>query len=117
MKIQFKFHTDGFAKTAQKIEEPEESLEELLKDYEESCKRFSEFKQKSRELENRYRRTRINAQGKEESYIDYDAWEKDDNDSFWKFGLADFNGFNALDMMQDMIDAEIYYMNQREQED
>ncbi|MBQ3961144.1 MAG: hypothetical protein II683_05065 [Muribaculaceae bacterium] len=117
MKIEYKFHTPHFDEVAERIEEPEETLEELLKQYEESCRQFSEFQKKKREAEAPYRRTRINADGKEENYIDYKAWEKEDSESCWTFGLGDFNGFNAIDMMEDMIDAKIYYMNKMEQED
>ena len=116
MKIEYKFHTPRFDEVAERIGEPEETLEELLNEYEESCRQFSEFRQKMREAEAPYRRTRINAEGKEEAYIDYKAWEKEDSKGCWAYGLADFNGFNAIDMMEDMIDAKIYYMNKREQE-
>lgn len=114
MKIPYKFNNEDFDKIAQRIEEPEESLEELLKNYEEAAQQFCEFKQNLRDAEAPYRRTRINTLGLEETYIDYDAWEKEDIESFCKYAFADFNGFNALDMMQDMIDAKIYYMNQNQ---
>ena len=115
--IPYKYHTDSFDEIAVKIEEPDESLEELLANYETAKQQFREFKQRLREAEAPYRRTRINILGREETYVDYDAWEEEDPDSCYKYGFADFNGFNALDMMEDMIDAKIYYINQREEQD
>ena len=116
MKIPYKFHTEGFDEVAARIQEPEESLEELLENYEKACQQFHEFKQKMCKAEEPYRRTRINASGEEESYIDYDAWEAEDSEGCWTFGTADFNIFNAIDMMEDDIDAKIYYLNQKEED-
>ena len=116
MKIPYKFNNENFDKIAQRIEEPEQSLEEMLKEYEEATQQFHDFKQRQREAEAPYRRTRINDQGSEESYIDYDAWEKEDPDGFLALSCADFNAFSAIDIMKDMIDVKIYYMNLRETE-
>lgn len=49
------------------------------------------------------------------SNIDYDAWEKEDPDSFLALSCAEFNAFNAIDIMEDMIGTKIYYMNLREE--
>ena len=42
--------------------------------------------------------------------------EKEDPDSFLALSCAEFNAFNAIDIMEDMIDTKIYYMNLREEE-
>lgn len=116
MKIPFKYHTESFAEIAAKNKEPKESLEELLKRYETASRQYMTFMEKLRECQNRYRRMRINRMGQEEYYIDYDTWEKEDLKSFLQFGLGSFNGFSALDMMEEQIDTKIYYLNQREEQ-
>lgn len=54
--------------------------------------------------------------GIEANDIDYDAWEESDPDSFMKYALADFNGFNALDMMEYEIDVKICHINSKKNE-
>lgn len=39
-----------------------------------------------------------------------------DTDGFWTFGLGEFNGFNALNMMEYDIDLKIMHMNARGEE-
>ena len=48
-----------------------------------------------------------------ESYIDYDAWEAADSQGCWAYGFGEFNGFNAIDMMEYEIDLKIMHMNAR----
>ena len=110
--IAYRFHNDQFLADGITEEEPEESLDELLSRYDECCRSFSEFQERKRKAEAPYVRTRVR-NGREETYIDYDAWEEADEDSMFTYGMADFNGFNALDMMQYDIDLKIAYMNQR----
>lgn len=116
MKIPYKFNKESFDETAKRTKEPEKSLEELLKNYEKAAQQYRDFRQRMNEMEERYCRKRVNAQGHEETYIDYDAWEKEDPDSFLALSCAEFNALNAIDIMKDMIDTKIYYMNLREEE-
>ncbi len=51
-----------------------------------------------------------------ESYIDYDKWEKDNSIEARDYGFGDFNGGNALDMMEYDIDLKIMHMNARGEE-
>jgi len=46
-----------------------------------------------------------------EQYIDMEAWQKDEESFSW--GLADFNGFNAIDMLEFEIDLKIMHINAR----
>ena len=105
MKIPYKFNKESFDETAKRTKEPEKSPQQ-----------YRDFRQRMNEMEERYCRKRVNAQGHEETYIDYDAWEKEDPDSFLALSCAEFNAFNAIDIMEDMIDTKIYYMNLREEE-
>lgn len=50
----------------------------------------------------------------QEEYIDYDAWDKADPDGCFDFGMAEFNGFNGLDMLEYDIDLKILHLNLRE---
>jgi len=40
-----------------------------------------------------------------------EAWQKDEESFSW--GLADFNGFNAIDMLEFEIDLKIMHINAR----
>ena len=112
--IELKFHSPGFEERALKQEEPEESLEELLQQYEEACNAYKKVVEAKEKAEAPWRRTRINNQGKEETYIDYDAWEKADPTGFWDNALGEFNGFSCIDMLEESIDVKICHLNQRE---
>lgn len=112
--MKLKFHTKDFEKTALEREEPEESLEELLKEYNEACDAFLAFKKKREAVKDEYTKIRTKADGTVEKYIDYEAMETDDE--AFQIMLADFNAFNALDMMQFDIDVKIAYMNKRQSE-
>ena len=112
--IELKFHTPGYEELALKQEEPEESLEELLRQYKEACDAYRKVVEAKKKAEAPWRRTRINEQGKEETYIDYDAWEETDPRGFWDNALGEFNGFSNTDMLEDRIDVKICYLNQRE---
>jgi len=46
-----------------------------------------------------------------EQYIEMEAWQKDEESFSW--GLADFNGFNAIDMLEFEIDLKIMHINAR----
>lgn len=112
--IELKFHTPGYEEMALKQEEPEESLDELLQQYKEACNAYRKCVEAKKEAEVPWRRTRINEQGKEETYIDYDAWEKADPVGFMNNALGEFNGFSDIDMLEDRIDMKICHMNRRE---
>jgi hypothetical protein len=112
--IELKFHSPGFEELAFKQEEPKESLEELLQRYKEVCNAYKKVVEAKKKAEAPWRRTRINEQGKEETYIDYDAWEKADPKGLWDNALGEFNGFSGIDMLEDRIDVKICYLNQRE---
>lgn len=51
-----------------------------------------------------------------ETYIDYDAWSKGDENVSSDWGLADFNGFNGIDMLEYDIDLKIMHINAREKQ-
>lgn len=112
--IELKFHTPSYEELALKQEEPEESLEKLLRQYKEACDAYRKVVEANKKAEAPWRRTRINEQGKEETYIDYDAWEETDPRGFWDNALGEFNGFSNTDMLEDRIDVKICYLNQRE---
>ena len=50
----------------------------------------------------------------QEEYIDYDAWDEADPDGCFDYGMAEFNGFNGLDMLEYDIDLKIMYLNRQE---
>ena len=50
----------------------------------------------------------------QEEYIDYDAWDKADPEGFFDYGMAEFNGFNGLDMLEYDIDLKIWHHNRQE---
>ena len=52
-----------------------------------------------------------------EEYVDYDEWEKTDSESFCAYGFGEFNGFNAIDMLEYDIDLKIMHINEREKQD
>ena len=112
--IELKFHTPVFVELALKQEEPKESLEELLQQYKETCNAYRKYVDSKRLAEAPWRRTRINEQGQEETYIDYDAWEETDQMGFWNNAMGEFNGFSNIDMLEDRIDVKICHINQRE---
>jgi len=91
-------------------EEPEDSLEEMLTAHQKMCDCFRDFQRRKYEAEAPYRKTRI-VNGKEQTYIDYDAWEAADSDEFLQWGLADFNGFNGIDLLEFDIDLKIMHIN------
>lgn len=49
-----------------------------------------------------------------EEYVDYDEWAKEDSESCLAYGLGEFNGFNAIDMLEYDIDLKIMHINERE---
>lgn len=114
--MELKFHTPSYEELALKQPEPEESLEELLLRHKMACDDYHQFVAAKEKAEALWRRTRIDAQGNEVTYIDYDAWDEADSKSYWKFAMADFNGNNGIDTLECMIDIKISHMNQRERE-
>ena len=113
--IELKFHRPGFVELALKQEEPKESLDELLQQHKEACNAYRKYVDAVRLAEAPWRRTRINEQGQEETYIDYDAWEETDQMGFWNNAMGEFNGFSNIDMLEDRIDVKICHINQREE--
>ena len=49
-----------------------------------------------------------------EEYIDYDAWDKANADESLDFGLAEFNSYNYIEMLEWEIDLKITHLNERE---
>lgn len=90
----------------------EHTLEELIAQYEDNCDAYSAFMKKKKEAEAPYRKTKIK-NGREVTYIDYDAWEEEDSDSFWNYGLCEFNGYNCLEMLEWDIDLKIVHINRK----
>lgn len=41
---------------------------------------------------------------------------KKDSESFLAYGFAEFNGFNAIDMLEYDIDLKIMHINEREKQ-
>ena len=93
-------------------EEPEESLVYLIRIYVENSYYYGEFRRKLEEARRPYKKQKME-NGKMVTYIDYDEWERLDNDSFWDFALADFNGYNGIDMQQWDIDLKIAHIYAR----
>ena len=114
--MELKFHTPSYEALALKQKEPEESLEDLLQRYEEASDAFNKYMDAKKKAEEPWRRTRINAKGQEETYIDYDAWEEADSKSFMRIAFGEFNGFGQIDTLESLIDIKISHMNQRERE-
>ncbi len=46
-----------------------------------------------------------------ETYIDYDAWSKEDENGSFDWSLKDFNVFNGIDMLEYDIDLKIMHIN------
>jgi len=112
--IPFKFHkAELYTKEflSDKVE-PEETLEELLAEYDELCKSHHEFRLKIKEVAAPYSHTII-VNGKEQTIIDYDRWEAEDEDSFWAYGCADFNSSSAFNNLEWEIDLKVAFMNLR----
>lgn len=112
--IPFKFHkgelyTEEFLKGK---EEPEESLDELLTEYDEMCKDYHSFRVKLKEMAKPYTQTGI-VDGKVRTTIDYDRWEKEDEEGFCAYACGDFNSASAFEMYEYDIDLKIAFMNQR----
>lgn len=99
------FEKDGSLKSSSK-----RSLATLVKQYEESSKAYRAFIEKTNEAKKKYTRTRIR-NGLEETYVDYDLWDKDDPKGYWEYAMAEFNGFNGLDNMEWEIDLKITETN------
>lgn len=109
------FHNGGtqmFLQDGELCEEPEESLEELIARYVEDCDSYREFRRKLEEARRPYEKQRM-VNGKMVTYIDYDEWERLDNDSFWDYALGGFNGYNGLDMQRWDIDLKIAHIYAR----
>lgn len=109
------FHTGGtkmFLHDGKLQEEPEESLVYLIRIYVENSYYYGEFRRKLEEARRPYKKQKME-NGKMVTYIDYDEWERLDNDSFWDFALADFNGYNGIDMQQWDIDLKIAHIYAR----
>lgn len=51
-----------------------------------------------------------------EEYVDYEEWEQKDSESCMAYGFAEFNGFNAIDMLEYDIDLKIMHINEREKQ-
>jgi len=103
------FHTGGtkmFLKDGKLPPESEESLEQLITRYIESCDAFFELRRKMHEASRPYSRQEME-NGKMVGYIDYDEWELQDSEECLAYALADHNSFNALDMMEWSIDLKI----------
>lgn len=109
------FHVGGtemFMQDGKLREEPEKSLEHLIRFYVENSYYYSEFRRKLEEVCQPYIKQKME-NGKLVTYIDYDEWEQLDNDSYWEYALADFNGYNGLDMQQWDIDLKIAHIYAR----
>ena len=109
------FHNGGtemFMQDGKLQEEPEESLIFLIRFYVENSYYYREFRRKLEEARQPYKKQKME-NGKMVTYIDYDEWERLDNDSFWDYALADFNGYNGLDMQQWDIDLKIAHIYAR----
>lgn len=52
----------------------------------------------------------------QEEFIDYDAWDREDPDGCFDYGMAEFNGFNGLEMLEYDIDLKILHLNEKTQE-
>ena len=93
--MELRYYNDGeiFYANGKLKEEPEESLEELIKQHE----GFEEF-----------------SNWFKEEYVDYEEWEQKDSESCMAYGFAEFNGFNAIDMLEYDIDLKIMHINERE---
>lgn len=91
-------------------DDEDHTLEELIAFYEDNCEAYYNFLKKLKEAEAPYRKTEVE-NGKEVTYIDYDSWEKEDPDTCWNYGLAEFNGSNALEMQEWDIDLKIAHIN------
>ena len=109
------FHNGGtamFMQDGKLQEEPEESLLHLIRFYVENSYYYREFRRKLEDARRPYQKQKM-VKGKMVTYIDYDEWERLDNDSFWDYALADFNGYNGLDMQQWNIDLKIAHIYAR----
>ena len=51
-----------------------------------------------------------------EEYVDYDEWERKDSEGCWAYGMGEFNGFNAIEMLEYDIDLKILHINEREKQ-
>ena len=109
------FHNGGtkmFMQDGKLQDEPEESLEILIRHYFECSDSYREFRRKLEDARRPYQKQKM-VNGKMVTYIDYDEWERLDNDGFWDYGFCSFNGFNSLDMQQWEIDLKIAHIYAR----
>lgn len=108
--MELKFHKESFVEQALKQEEPEETLEELMESYESASAAYIEFREAYKKAIEPWRK---GSTGIDANDIDYDAWEKGDPKTYWDYAFAGFNGFNAIDMLEDLIDIKICHLNNR----
>ena len=90
-------------------EEPEQTLEELEKNFADDCATYKRWKEDYERVMAPYRDPKT---GK----IDYDAIENDDSEQgikAFQYGLAEFNAFSALDEYQYYIDLKIMHLNHK----
>lgn len=84
------------------LEEPPIPLEVMQTDFTKASNAYHELQQRIRAIEAPYRRKRVR-DGKEEEYIDYDAWEAADEDSMMTYGSAEHNAFSNLEFLESEI--------------
>ena len=109
------FHNGGtqmFMQDGVLAEERKENLEQLITNYLKGCDAYREFTRIMDEAVKPYRRQKME-NGKLVTYIDYDEWERQDEESCWKYGLCEFNGFNHLDQLEWEIDLKIAHLYAR----
>ena len=111
-KIPLRYHTSEkmfYEEDGTLAEEPEESLEELEKNYTDACAAMKKYREQYEEVMRPYRNP-------ETGEIDYDALDNDNSEqglNAFQFALAGFNGDNALDEYQYLIDLKIMHINAR----
>lgn len=109
------FYTGGtqmFMQDGKLREEPEYTLEHMIRRYLKGCDAYTELMRKMEEASKPYKREKM-ANGKLVTYIDYDEWEKQDSEGCWDYSMAENNSYNGLDMLQWEIDLKIAHIYAR----
>ena len=113
--IPYKFHNaDDLSLVNLSIEkEPEELLEELLCQYEELCKSYSDLRLALQEIAKPYTCVKT-INGKETMVIDYERWEKEDVEAFCTYTCGELNNSSICEVYEYVIDLKIAFSNRKD---
>lgn len=108
--IELKFFSQEFEKVALEESEPPEELEELIAWHRYACELLTFYE----DIATRWRHTRINDKGEEETFIDEEAWKNTSYKTWLDYSIGKFNVIYFIDSLQYDINIKICYINQRE---